>query len=61
MNELLTITKGPDAWYLTAERHIELFGTATIPTPFTPAADAQTVFNAIHKSNPGAKIVVVQD
>lgn len=54
--EQITITKGSDAWYVTAERHIDLFGTDTIPAPFTPAADPQMVLATIQARNPNATV-----
>lgn len=36
---------------------IKLFGTATLPTPYTLPATRETVVAAIQAKNPGAKVI----
>ena len=64
MNEqIITLRKGANSWVATwhgdAAREIEqLFGAATIPTPFTVEAEAETVRAAIAQKNPGYNVVI---
>lgn len=57
--ELFLDVKGWMARFPGNEELIRLFGTDTIPTAFTPAAEPSLVKCEIQKLNPGADVVVL--
>jgi hypothetical protein len=59
---IISLSIGRDSWLATyrgphAAEIIELFGTDTIPTAFTPAAPLSTVRDFIRSKHPGATII----
>ena len=54
--EKLTIRKGPDAWYLDAERHVATFGTRCIPMPWMPTAKVIFILADVARLNPDADV-----
>lgn len=55
MIDTLTVHKQAGQWVVTfkpGKRIRELFGTNTIPTPFTDKTDARTVLSKIQSLNP---------
>ena len=61
MNQL-TLIRGKNCWLLKfegpqAQEVIDLFGTDTLPTPFTELADTATVQAEIKRPNPGMPVL----
>jgi hypothetical protein len=59
----LTLIRGANCWLLKfegphAQEVIDLFGTDTLPTPFTELADAATVQAEIKRLNAGAHVLL---
>lgn len=57
----IRIHLGESGWLATyegphAKRIVELFGQATLPTPFTSTAPVGMVISAIRNLNPGARV-----
>ena len=51
----ITLSVGPNCWLATFDNDagiISLFGTDTLPTPFTPLANRSQVIAAIQAKNP---------
>ena len=61
MAEHIAITKGPDGWLATSDdpEVFDLFGTYTLPTPFTLAMPAAAVAERLAELNPGAVVELV--
>jgi hypothetical protein len=57
---VITLTRSPDCWLATYDdpQVIELFGTPTVPTPFTPATVASVVLRKIQELNPDAVVLI---
>lgn len=59
----LVITRSDSGWAVRHEGEgaseiIDLFGTDTLPTPFTPNARADDVLAEVARLNPGAAVVL---
>jgi hypothetical protein len=58
MREKMRVWRGKDGWLVTTDspETKRLFGTDTLPTPFTLAADGESVVNEIRRLNPDADV-----
>lgn len=58
--KIITLHKNAQSWLSTSDDQetFDLFGTYTIPTAFTAAADWQTVYSKIRHLNPTAAIYI---
>ena len=54
--ETIELERHDDAWYSVSDRHVELFGTRAIPTPFLPRAKPEVVLAEIRRLNPGCNV-----
>jgi hypothetical protein len=63
MENTITLTKSNTGWNATfsgpaSKQIVSLFGTATIPTPFTASASQDTVLADVTARNPEYKVTV---
>lgn len=61
MKERIELFRGKFSWMARSNdpKVVEMFGTDTIPTAFTPEANATKVRHAIERLNPDAEVVVL--